>query len=52
MKIRNKNIPKPIHKLLEEAVAKWEKEPAPEVCDELKRLLALKDRGETHDVTF
>ena len=52
MKIRTKDIPKPIHKLLEDAVAEWEKEPAPEVCDELKRLLALKDRGETHDVTF
>ena len=52
MKIRTKDIPKPIHKLLEDAVAEWEKEPAPEVCDELKRLLALKERGETHDVTF
>ena len=52
MKIRTKDIPKPIHKLLEEAVTEWEKEPAPEVCDELKRLLAMKERGETHDVTF
>ena len=52
MKIRTKDIPKPIHKLLEDAVTEWEKEPAPEVCDELKRLLALKERGETHDVTF
>ena len=52
MKIRTKDIPQPIHKLLDEAVAKWEKERAPEVSKELKRLLALKERGETHDVTF
>ena len=52
MKIRNKDIPQPIHKLLEEAVDEWEKERAPEICEELKRLLALKERGETHDVTF
>ena len=52
MKIRTKDIPKPIHKLLEEAVAEWEEAPAPEVCSEIKRLLALKARGETYDVTF
>ena len=52
MKIRTKDIPQPIHKLLDEAVAEWEKETAPEICNELKRLMALKARGETHNVTF
>ena len=52
MKIRTNDIPQPIHKLLDEAVAEWEKEPAPEICNELKRLMALKARGETHNVTF
>jgi len=52
MKIRTNDIPQPIHKLRDEAVAEWEKVPAPEICNELKRLMVLKARGETHDVTF
>ena len=38
MKIRTKDIPKPINELLEDAVTEWEEAPAPEVRNKLKRL--------------
>ena len=52
MKIRTKDIPQPVYELLEEAVEEWLRRPSPEGLKEIKRLRELRERGETHDVTF